>query len=326
MPDHLNIVTAQIAGYFITSVLYGLYLYTFVWCLYVLTRSRFGWKAYSDISWGLVAVTLALFINDTVNISLGMLRFIRQFALHKPPVSWVDTMKLSTVYLQTMIGGAVMIYRCFHVWGKKWVAILFPLGLWLADFGIALWTCWFEWVTHLPLTSPPLNAVACGLTLSRLGVETNINSVLGMIVYRLWNAQDGTPSYGAGSNGKPAKMTRFNSVIRIVIDSGFGYTLVSLTLFFSRVAHSNAIYITSGAEIQAVGIAFNLINIREARLRNEEQDATRITFNGNAGAAGPPRPIKFASRISDEANSASATLGRTEEKIKPIVGGDHSLA
>jgi hypothetical protein len=94
MPDHLNIVTAHIAGYFVTSVLYGLYLYTFFRCLYVLTRSRSGWKGYSDIKWGLVAVTLALFVNGTFNISLGLLRLVQQFTLHVGPVVWVDSLKV----------------------------------------------------------------------------------------------------------------------------------------------------------------------------------------------------------------------------------------
>lgn len=98
MPDHLDIVTAQIASYFVTSVLYGLYLYTFFRCLYVLTRSSSGWKSYSDIRWGLVAVTLALFINGTTNMSLGLLRFIQRFALHRGPVAWVDAMKVVQYY------------------------------------------------------------------------------------------------------------------------------------------------------------------------------------------------------------------------------------
>lgn len=76
-----------------------------------------------------MAVTLALFINGTINMSLGLLRFIQRFALHMDPVAWVDAMKVSstildvifalitlkltlqifTVYLQTTIGGAVMV-------------------------------------------------------------------------------------------------------------------------------------------------------------------------------------------------------------------------
>ena len=130
MPDHLNIVTAQIAGFFVTSVLYGLYIYTFFQCLHVLVRSRSRWKESSDIHWGLVVITLVLFANGTFNISLGLLRLIQQFALHMGPVAWVNTVKVnfiqfralvsairclphltqvSTVFLQTMIGEGVMV-------------------------------------------------------------------------------------------------------------------------------------------------------------------------------------------------------------------------
>jgi len=127
MPDHLSIVTAQIAAFFVTSVLYGLYLYTFFQCLYVLVRSRSRWKEYSDIHWGLVVITLVLFANGTFNISLGLLRLIQQFALQMGSVTWVNTVKVvqfrasvsanayhnrpqvSTVFLQTMIGEGVMV-------------------------------------------------------------------------------------------------------------------------------------------------------------------------------------------------------------------------
>jgi hypothetical protein len=69
-----------------------------------------------------------------------------------------------------------------------------------------------------------------------------------MIVYRIWDARvDGQSFMGTGNGAQSTKMTRLDSVIRIVIDSGLGYTLVSLTLFFSEVARSNALYITSGA-------------------------------------------------------------------------------
>ena len=66
-----------------------------------------------------------------------------------------------------------------------------------------------------------------------------------MIVYRIWNARDDSRGLVRPANGaQAAKMIR---LIRIVIDSALGYTLVSLTLFVSQVARSNALYITSGA-------------------------------------------------------------------------------
>ena len=63
-----------------------------------------------------------------------------------------------------------------------------------------------------------------------------------MIVYRLWNARG-----RARDSAQSTNMIRLDSIICIVIDSGLGYTLVSLTLFFSQLAPSNAIFITSGA-------------------------------------------------------------------------------
>jgi len=69
-----------------------------------------------------------------------------------------------------------------------------------------------------------------------------------MIVYQVWNARDNAPSItGTGNSAQSTSITRLDSVMRITIDSGLGYTLVSLTLFFSYVARSNALYITSGA-------------------------------------------------------------------------------
>lgn len=288
MPDHLSIVTAQIAGFFVTSVLYGLYLYTFFQCLCSLVRSRSRWKEYSDIHWGLVAITLILFANGTFNISLGLLRLIQQYALHMGSVVWVNTAKFSTVNLQTMIGEGVMIYRGFYVWGRSWLVISFPLALWFADVGIALWETWFYVKTPTPLTG------GASLTSSFVfwGFIATINIyTTGMIVYRIWNARDCSRGLARPTNG--AQTAQMTHLIRIVIDSALGYTLVSLTLFFSLVARSNALYITSGADIQAVGIAFNLINIRVGNLRNEEQEATRVASSGKTQNSTTPH-IKFA--------------------------------
>jgi hypothetical protein len=166
----------------------------------------------------------------------------------------------------------------------------------------------------------------------------------------MWNARDNARSIirtGNRLNAQSTNTTRLDSVIRIIIDSGLGYTLVSLTLFFSFVARSNALYITSGTvsllslvmypntmptlhvlkEIQAVGIAFNLITIRIADLRNEEQEATPIVYNGRAQVSSTGRPIKLTpiSALSYEPSSAFASSRRTEEKSTPKVEDHHSF-
>ena len=95
---------------------------------------------------------------------------------------------------------------------------------------------------------------------------------LGMIVYRILNAQHDAQGFiDTGSSIQPPKTTRLDSVIRIVIDSALGYTLVSLTLFFSQVARSNAIYITSGA----VSFIWLTIHQRDVNTRGFEGDPDR---------------------------------------------------
>jgi hypothetical protein len=92
-----------------------------------------------------------------------------------------------------------------------------------------------------------------------------------MIVYRIWNARDDAQGFmgtESGSSVQSLKMTRFDSVIRIVIDSALGYTLVSLTLFFSQVTRSNALYIASGA----VSLLLLTIHQRDANTGGFEGD------------------------------------------------------
>jgi len=233
--------------------------------------------------------------------------------------------------------------------------ISLPLALWFADLGIALWETWLEGNTHTPLTSGPfpvtssvfwgliaaINTYTTGICADHLTLELRIYSTtyLGMIVYRIWYARDDVRGFIAtGSSTQSPKMTRLDSVIRIVIDSALGYTLVSLTLFFSQIARSNAVYIASGAvspllivyasatltlevlkEIQAVGIAFNLINIRVADLRNG-LDASQIAYSGNTGVATPGVSFKFAaiSEPSYEHNSAFSSSRGPLEKSRAI--------
>jgi hypothetical protein len=38
--------------------------------------------------------------------------------------------------------------------------ISFPLALWLADLGIALWQSWLEWTTNTPLTAHRFSTAA----------------------------------------------------------------------------------------------------------------------------------------------------------------------
>ena len=94
----------------------------------------------------------------------------------------------------------------------------------------------------------------CAAGIYSWGVFTYSTTYVGMIVYRIWNARyDARDFVETGRStqsprtAQSPRTTRFDSIIRIVIDSALGYTLVSITIPFSQATRSNALYITSGA-------------------------------------------------------------------------------
>ena len=79
-------------------------------------------------------------------------------------------------------------------------------------------------------------------------------------------------------------------------------------------------------EIQAIRIAFNLINIHVTDLR-KKQEASQISYTGNVAIAPPGLPINFAaiSRPPCKHNSAFSNSLGPEEKSRPVVGDGHSF-
>jgi len=56
------------------------------------------------------------------------------------------------------------------------------------------------------------------------------------------------------------------NAMRIVIESGLLYTLTSIFVLITPIKGSDPIFITTAAEVQVIGIAFNLILIRVKRV------------------------------------------------------------
>jgi O-antigen ligase len=72
----------HIASIFVESVLYGIFLVTFFWCLKDSIFSPYRVDRRKHWNRLILAVTLLLFISSTVNIALGLLRLIRAFTQH----------------------------------------------------------------------------------------------------------------------------------------------------------------------------------------------------------------------------------------------------
>jgi hypothetical protein len=68
--------TAQLAALFVESVLYGVYLVTFGYCLQALFRSPSGWKRSDEIKLVPLFVALSLFCAGTINLVFGFYQIL----------------------------------------------------------------------------------------------------------------------------------------------------------------------------------------------------------------------------------------------------------
>ncbi|KAF9484174.1 hypothetical protein BDN70DRAFT_181315 [Pholiota conissans] len=310
LPAMLRSDIAQLAGLFVESIFYGIYLVTFGYCLQALFRKQCGWRSLSELNLGSVFVALSLFCIGTINLALAFYRIqdIQKFAFDtstsiqeyagKP---WVNIVKASTMNAQVLIADGALIYRCWHVYGRRGRIVLFPIVLWFGALAVTICMLWagFEKL-RIHSATPSLNRFV-QLVCTVFWVITIVLNIYatGMIVFRICQVDkmkhSVEPSRISEKEHHSERPARLQEVVRIVVDSGLMYTATSFMVFCAQVAESTSVYITSSADMIVIGIAFNLINIRvaKARTRNaitpsitETKPLTILEFNHNPSLAG----------------------------------------
>ncbi|EPQ54140.1 cytochrome P450 [Gloeophyllum trabeum ATCC 11539] len=137
--------TAPIVSASLQGIVYGFSTCTFAITIWVLAlqkgiRVHYGMLIVACTLWGLSTIRMILDIYLTTHAFVAYM-FSRPLgpeeslsSFNKPP-QLLD----NTIYgLQTLIGDAVVIYRCYIVW-KSWVAVVFPLLCWGASLGSILY-------------------------------------------------------------------------------------------------------------------------------------------------------------------------------------------
>ncbi|KIJ33279.1 hypothetical protein M422DRAFT_52491 [Sphaerobolus stellatus SS14] len=272
---------AQLAGLFAETLFYGFYLVSLCFCLRTFPSSTFRTLTISTDKI-LVLVTLAIAVTVTLDLSLIFLRVIailrvstiqwdpsvpesikevsRLTALNGP--IWQGTVKAACIYVESSLADAVLIWRCWAIYNRSYLVICLPVGLWLACIGISCWGL-FTAVNVLTMSKELLDSIIAYWTFT---LTLNI-LVPALIVYRLQRHGQERASVFSDESA----MTPLNHVKRIILDSGLLYAITSIPALVTQVINSNALHITSGLGIMVEGITFNLILIRVAILKKEQQ-------------------------------------------------------
>ncbi|KAF5328405.1 hypothetical protein D9619_013301 [Psilocybe cf. subviscida] len=157
--------------------------------------------------------------------------------------------------VQTWLGDVLVIYRCYFVWGRRLLFILFPVCLLLASIGTNL-TIWY-WIYH-PSSISPTRAMRIFDCIYPLAFVQNFMTT-SLIIVKIFLQHRTSREAGIVQLGSTLSLMR---VVRIVVESAAIYTIELLVLIILYFRNDNAQYVVQAAINPSIGITFVLLAIR----------------------------------------------------------------
>ncbi|EMD32786.1 hypothetical protein CERSUDRAFT_99163 [Gelatoporia subvermispora B] len=255
----LTVGTARLIGLFVTDILLGMHLITFFNSLWIqLFRERGPGRKPNRI---LIAVTLTMGAIGILNACTDLALNNRVFVVTSGDTSlftdlsyWMNVVQDLCMILQPMIGDAMLVYRFWAIYGRRWKVTIPYFVIWLAACSLAITIIVLSIKSHSPSGfNSPQFAPFIGAAL----ILTVINNIIttGLIVFRLWKITRVTRAQVVGRH-------RLLVVMRIIIDSGLLYTLTAIVFLGTTVSQNSSDYVFGGVIVQVTAIAFNLVIIR----------------------------------------------------------------
>ncbi|KAF8075331.1 hypothetical protein FPV67DRAFT_629045 [Lyophyllum atratum] len=274
MSTTFSIVEARITSFFVENVVFGLYLVTFAYTVIALFSTESGWRKTRELNYRMVAVVMLMFFNMTMTSAMSFMVIWRGFVVAPPGTAaeifreltyWPVVVKSGCLLFQTIIGDAMLIYRCWVVYARSWKVIAFSALLWIAGTVCAIFILYQEatFKVHGLVSSSKIRPYGVAFWASSLTLNIITTTLL---VWPIWKAarwhQDGFGCHD--SLNVHSSNNTMKHVTQVIIESGSLYTMVAFVTFVTYAVGHNALYVASSAELGTCGIAFNLIIIRIA--------------------------------------------------------------
>jgi len=262
------------------AVLYGLYLATFAQCLRWLLYDDGGWvlRTSKNVNHVMLITAILIFAFTSVDTMVALRISLTQLGSGNGN-GLGDELGVVNTALETftaLITDAVLIYRCWSVYGKKWRIICLPLVLWACNI-ICPVLLVPVYITHQPTSSgiswssPWMHALQ---VFYAFNFSINLYATVA-IVYRI-------RSVAGASNTRSSPL---HNVCRTVAGTGIMYTFTSLALLTSsfKVAQDPFPFLLCDAiNFPMAGITFNLLLIRAGQLRANQtavcEETSEATF------------------------------------------------
>ncbi|KAF8151529.1 hypothetical protein B0H34DRAFT_728007 [Crassisporium funariophilum] len=288
--ESFPIDAAQVVGLFMESVFYGIFLVTFFACLRVLLWLEGGFKPVHSINKKMLVAALLMFTFASLDVAFHLRHNLDAFVHYDgDPIDefaktsyWVNVMKMGCYVAQTFVGDAILLFRCWIVYSRKWYIVALPILLWLGTTVCGAMTIYVEATLDDPGAGLNASSLVPFITsMLSLTLATNVLTT-SLIVHRILKIRNQLKHRSTVASKSP-----LTNVVVVLIESGLIYTLSIIILFGLYMASSNAQYGVSNAVVQIIGITFNLIitsvDRGDATQPTSQNARSHISHHGSAG-------------------------------------------
>ncbi|KAF5347962.1 hypothetical protein D9756_010218 [Leucocoprinus leucothites] len=282
-PNPFPLTAAQLSGNFCETLFYGMYLVTCTFCARTLLITGSGreerWLRWHEIRWMMAIVAILLFAICTFDTAIGLLHNFHAFVESNDAetelldiADWINIARSVNQTIAMILGDFVLIYRCWIVYGRRWLVITPSLILYLGNLAMAAKLIEVEanpkTLRGISLNSDQIRPWWLAF-FAIVAVQNTLTT--GILIWRIWRVEKQSerlmhPSLGSVMN-QPRHLSK---VIRVIAESGAAYTTCVFVTFLVSVTHSNALYPTSDMTLIATGIAFNVILVRSSARRDHQ--------------------------------------------------------
>ncbi|KAI0336217.1 hypothetical protein GY45DRAFT_1316329 [Cubamyces sp. BRFM 1775] len=252
---------SKLVSIFVQSILYGNYVTLFV----VTTRALLKRRSAGQAMWNkMMLVSALIFVIATMHIATNFSRIILAFIVHADapggPAAFFNELSNftqmfgSTLYvLQTLLGDAMVLYRCYLVWERQWIVVVFPCILLMGSLATGVGILYsFDKVVPQAL----IFVVQLGHWITAFFSMTFATNVICtvLVAYRIWSL-----------NRKFLfRHEKLRPVMVLIVESGAFYSATLLALLVLYNADSWFQYVVLDAVSAIVGIVFSVIMLRIA--------------------------------------------------------------
>jgi hypothetical protein len=263
----LPLDTGAVLAMTLEAALWGFSVFIFGLTMYMLCRNR----SPSEINKKNVATATVLLILSTMHIIWNVKRVVTAFRHQHGRISGGgatsfltrvnrDNIILCFTYLlQTMVGDAVLIYRCYTVW-QSFSVILVPAVLWcgmaasLAGSLHGVVKASNEYKVLFSIRSTGIWFTS----FYSLTLATNLIST-GLLAYRIWKVDQEASLWKTG-----ARKSNMFPIMMVIIDAGVLYSAMLAAAIIAFAVKSNAIFIMVDLIVPTISCIFYVILIRIA--------------------------------------------------------------